>query len=43
LECARIASDRVLILTDGQFSKEGTYDELLKSKDKNVASYFNIS
>ncbi len=42
MECARIASDRVLILTDGEFTKEGTFDELLKSKDKNVASYFNI-
>ena len=43
MECARIASDRVLILTDGEFTKEGTFDELLKSKDKNVASYFNLS
>jgi len=42
MECARIASDRVLILTDGQFTKEGTFDELLKSKDKDVASYFKI-
>lgn len=43
MECARIASDRVLIMDDGRYVAEGTFNELLNSKDKNVASYFNIS
>jgi len=43
MECARIASDRVLVMDDGEYVAEGTFEELLKSKDKNVASYFNQS
>lgn len=40
MECARVASDRVLIMNDGQYLAEGTFDELHKSKDKIVRSYF---
>jgi phospholipid/cholesterol/gamma-HCH transport system ATP-binding protein len=43
MECARIASDRVLIMNDGIYVAEGTFDELHKSKDKNVTSYFTQS
>ena len=43
MECARIASDRVLVMDNGEYVAEGTFEELLKSKDKNVASYFNQS
>jgi len=40
MECARIASDRVVIMNDGEYLAEGTFDELHKSKDKIVRSYF---
>ena len=40
MECARITSDRVLIMDDGKYIAEGTFDELHKSKDKIVKSYF---
>ena len=43
MECARIASDRVLILDEGEFVAEGTFEQLLKSKDKSIASYLNQS
>jgi len=43
MECARIASDRVLIMDDGEYVAEGTFDALHQSKDKTVASYFNQS
>ncbi|MDP9076697.1 MAG: ATP-binding cassette domain-containing protein [Bacteroidota bacterium] len=40
MECARIASDRVVIMDDGEYIAEGTFDQLHKSKDKIVGSYF---
>jgi phospholipid/cholesterol/gamma-HCH transport system ATP-binding protein len=40
MECARIASDRVLIMDDGKYVAEGTYEELHRSKDKTVRAYF---
>ena len=40
MECARIASDRVLVMNDGEYIAEGSFDELHKSKDKIVASFF---
>jgi phospholipid/cholesterol/gamma-HCH transport system ATP-binding protein len=43
MECARITSDRVLVMQDGEYIAEGTFDQLHKSKDKNVLSYFNQS
>ena len=40
MECARITSDRVLIMNDGEYLAEGTFDELHKSKEPIVKSYF---
>jgi len=40
MECARITSDRILVLNDGKFIAEGTYDELQDSKDELVRSFF---
>ena len=40
MECARITADRVVIMNDGEYIAEGTFDELHKSKDKIVLSYF---
>ncbi|MDO3643894.1 MAG: ABC transporter ATP-binding protein [Mucilaginibacter sp.] len=40
MECARIASDRVVIMNDGEYVAEGTFDELHQSKDEIVKSYF---
>ena len=40
MECARIASDRVLIMDDGEYIAEGSFDELHKSNNKIVASFF---
>jgi phospholipid/cholesterol/gamma-HCH transport system ATP-binding protein len=41
MECARIVSDRVVIMNDGKYLAEGTFNELHKSKNEIVASYFN--
>jgi len=40
MECARITADRVLIMDDGEYIAEGSFDELLKSNDKIVKAYF---
>lgn len=40
MECARIVSDRVIILKDGKVIGEGTYEELKNSKDENINSFF---
>lgn len=40
MECARITADRVVIMNDGEYIAEGSFDELKKSKDKIVASFF---
>jgi phospholipid/cholesterol/gamma-HCH transport system ATP-binding protein len=40
IECARIVGNRVMILKDGEFAAEGTFDELKASKDPFVRSFF---
>lgn len=40
MECARITSDRVIIMDDGEYVAEGTFNDLHHSKDKIVGSYF---
>jgi phospholipid/cholesterol/gamma-HCH transport system ATP-binding protein len=40
IECARITANRILVLKDGVFVAEGTYQELEKSEDKWVRSFF---
>ena len=40
MECARITADRVVIMNDGKYVAEGSFDELRKSKDEIVKSYF---
>jgi len=40
MECARITADRILIMNDGEYVAEGSFDELRKSKDEFVRSFF---
>jgi phospholipid/cholesterol/gamma-HCH transport system ATP-binding protein len=40
MECARLASDRVVVMDDGEYIAEGTFDSLHKSKNKIVAAFF---
>jgi phospholipid/cholesterol/gamma-HCH transport system ATP-binding protein len=40
MECARIAADRILIMDDGAFVAEGSFDGLHRSNNKIVSSFF---
>lgn len=40
MDCAKITSNRVIILKDGAVGAEGTFDELSKSEDAFVHSFF---
>jgi phospholipid/cholesterol/gamma-HCH transport system ATP-binding protein len=40
MECARITADRIVIMDDGEYIAEGSFDDLHKSKNKIVASFF---
>ncbi len=40
MECARITSDRVIVMDDGKYIAEGSFEELHQSKNQIVRSYF---
>lgn len=40
INCARITANRMVMLKDGKLAEEGTYDDLKKSKDKQIRSFF---
>lgn len=40
VECAHIASNRIIMIKDGESAAEGTFDELSKSEDEWVRSFF---
>lgn len=41
MACAKITANRILVLKEGTIAAEGTYDELEKSEDPWVRSFFN--
>jgi len=40
MECARLASDRLVIMDEGEYIAEGSFDQLHKSNNKIVAAFF---
>jgi len=40
MDCARVTGDRVLIMKDGEYVAEGTFEELQKSDDEFVRGFF---
>ena len=40
IACAKIVANRVVILKDGEYIAEGTFDELEKSEDEFIRSFF---
>lgn len=41
MECAKITADRVVIINDGKYIAEGSFDELQNSDNELVRSFFN--
>lgn len=41
MECARITADRIVVMKDGEYVAEGTFDKLKSSKEQFVRSFFN--
>lgn len=41
IACAKMTADRIVMLKDGGIVAEGTYDELAKSEDEWIKSFFN--
>ncbi|NCD69387.1 ABC transporter ATP-binding protein [Mucilaginibacter agri] len=41
MECAKLTADQVLVMDDGEYIAEGTFEELQKSDNELVKSFFN--
>jgi phospholipid/cholesterol/gamma-HCH transport system ATP-binding protein len=40
ISCAKMTADRIVMLKDGAIVADGTYDELVKSNDEWIKSFF---
>ena len=40
MECAKLTADRIVVLKNGVFTAEGTFDELQKFDDEFVKGFF---
>jgi phospholipid/cholesterol/gamma-HCH transport system ATP-binding protein len=43
LTCAKATGDRVAMLLDGQFQRQGTFDEVFKSDDERVKQFYDYN
>jgi phospholipid/cholesterol/gamma-HCH transport system ATP-binding protein len=43
LTCAKATGDRVAMLLEGTFAKQGTFDEVFESKDERIESFYNYN
>lgn len=43
LTCARAVGDRLVMLLDGEFKREGTFEEVFATDDKRVQAFYNYN
>lgn len=43
LTCARAVGDRVVMLLDGQFQRQGTFDEVFAAHDERIQAFYNYN
>jgi len=41
LSCAQTTGDRIVMLSDGKFFRQGTFEEVFNSEDERVTSFYN--
>jgi phospholipid/cholesterol/gamma-HCH transport system ATP-binding protein len=43
LTCAKATGDRVAMLLEGTFARQGTFDEVFDSNDEKIRSFYNYN
>jgi phospholipid/cholesterol/gamma-HCH transport system ATP-binding protein len=43
LTCAKVTGDRVVMLLDGQFQQQGTFEEVFSSEDERVKAFYDYN
>jgi len=43
LTCARATGDRIVMLLDGQFQRQGSFDEVFATEDERVKAFYNYN
>ena len=43
LTCARNTGDRIAMLLDGQFVKQGTFEDVFATDDERIQSFYNYN
>ncbi|MHC2991930.1 organic solvent ABC transporter ATP-binding protein [Pontibacter sp. HJ8] len=43
LTCARAVGDRIVMLLDGQFQRQGTFEEVFATEDERVKAFYNYN
>jgi phospholipid/cholesterol/gamma-HCH transport system ATP-binding protein len=43
LTCARETGDRMALLLDGKFSREGSFEDVFNSNDEQVIGFYNYN
>ena len=43
LTCAKMTGDRVAMLLDGKFAREGSFDEVFSSDDERIKSFYDYN
>jgi phospholipid/cholesterol/gamma-HCH transport system ATP-binding protein len=43
LTCAKTTGDRVAMLLDGKFVKQGSFEDVFKTKDERIQSFYNYN
>ena len=43
LTCAKTTGDRIAMLLDGKFLKQGTFEEVFKTKDERIQNFYNYN
>ncbi|HSI90861.1 MAG TPA: ATP-binding cassette domain-containing protein, partial [Adhaeribacter sp.] len=43
LTCARAVGDRIVMLLDGQFQRQGTFEDIFNTEDARVKAFYNYN